>query len=233
VVNVNPLIALGLEKLIDAGANYLAKPKYQLPSRKEQLDKRIAQLDEIIQKTKSNPAIDSSYTGPAETSSYIGPAETSANGDVSTGCLPCARAHLSTISGTLKEALRFARSEGIMHPEVQSRLQTAEEDITIIERHDWTPEKILRAPEDERKLMREFIQRLRELRQKVMTISSVEDLEEAAARAGELAADLRLAVLKLKGVDTGKIIDLAQKVQAGEMTMEEAKEALKHEGEHA
>jgi hypothetical protein len=233
VVNVNPLIALGLEKLIDAGANYLAKPKYQLPSRKEQLDKRIAQLDEIIQKTKSNPAIDSSYTGPAETSSYIGPAETSANGDVSTGCLPCARAHLSTISGTLKEALRFARSEGIMHPEVQSRLQTAEEDITIIERHDWTPEKILRSPEDERKLMREFIQRLRELRQKVMTISSVEDLEEAAARAGELAADLRLAVLKLKGVDTGKIIDLAQKVQAGEMTMEEAKEALKHEGEHA
>jgi len=217
------LVAFGLGKLIDIGANHLAKPKNKLPSRKEQIEKRLARLDEIMR--------DSSYTGPTETSSYAGPAETSAieasaDGDISTGCLPCARAHLSTIAGTLKEALRFAREGGIMHPEVQSRLQTAEEDVTIIERHDWTPEKILRSPKEEQELMRGFIQQLRELRQQIITIDSVEDLEETAARAGELATDLRLAVLRLKGIDTGRIIDLAQKVQAGEMTMEEAKRAI-------
>jgi hypothetical protein len=212
------LVAFGLGKLIDIGANRLAKPKNRLPSRKEQIEKRLARLDEIMQKT-------SSYTGPSLDSSYTGPVEASVETDVSTGCLPCARAHLSTIAGTLKEALRFAREGGITHPEVQSRLQTAEEDVTIIERHDWTPEKILRSPKEEQELMRGFIQRLRELRQQIITIDSVEDLEETAARAGELATDLRLAVLRLKGIDTGRIIDLAQKVQAGEITMEEAKKA--------
>lgn len=219
------LIAAGLAKAIDLGINHFTKPKQD--SRRERIDRRIAEIQEMLNSMRQEKALD---TGFALNNSYPDSAQTSVDGDVSTGCLPCARAHLSTIAGTLKEALRFAREGGIMHPEVQSRLQTAEEDVTVIERHDWTPEKILRSPKEEQELMRGFIQRLRELRQRIITIDSVEDLEETAARAGELATDLRLAVLKLKGIDPGRVIDLAQKVQAGEMTMEEAKEALRDEG---
>ena len=143
---------------------------------------------------------------------------------VAVGCLPCARAHFATVAGTIKEALRFARSEeGIAHPEVQSRLQTAEEDITNIERHDWTPEKILQSPREEQEIMRRMLPKLRELRQDIMEIDSVEDLERAAAKAGELSTELRLEVLRTRGVDAGRIVELAKKVERGEMSIEEAK----------
>jgi len=149
--------------------------------------------------------------------------------EVAVGCLPCARAHLATIAGTLKEALRFARGDerGILHPEVQTRLQAAEEEITAIERHDWTPEKILASPPEQQQVIRQLLPELRELRQDIIEIQSVEDLEKAAARAAELSVRLRMEVLRLKGLDTSKIVELAQRVASGEMTVEEAKAELR------
>jgi len=203
-----------LSRAIDYGVSRLVRPK--VPDRVAEIERRIARVDELLaQMPQRRPA-------PAEAR----PA------DVSTGCIPCARAHFSTVAGTLKEALRFAREEGIMHPEVQSRLQTAEEDITNIERHDWTPEKILKSPSGERDLILRFIPKLRKLRQKVVTITSVEDLEQAAAEAGELATEFRLEVLKLRGIDTNKVVELAKKVENGEMSLEEAKESLKEAVPH-
>ena len=149
--------------------------------------------------------------------------------EISVGCLPCARAHLATIAGSLKEALRFARGDerGILHPEVQTRLQAAEEEITAIERHDWTPEKILASPPEQQEVIRQLLPELRELRQDIIEIQSVEDLERAAARAAELSVRLRMEVLRLKGLDTSKIVELAQRVANGEMTVEEAKAELR------
>jgi hypothetical protein len=37
-------------------------------------------------------------------------------------CIPCTKNHLSTITGALSEAVRFARSEGVQSEEVQRRL---------------------------------------------------------------------------------------------------------------
>lgn len=212
-MNVHLLEPL-LAKAIDLGVAHMTKKKKQV-DRLQELDRRIARLDEIMKRLDDG-------ANNRRTPDF-NPQE------VSTGCIPCARAHLATVAGTLKEALRFAREEGIGHPEVQSRLQTAEEDITNIERHDWTPEKILKSPSGEREVILRFIPRLRKLRQEIMQIASVEDLERAAAHAGELSKDFRLEVLKLRGVDTSKVVELARKVENGEMSLEEAKEQLKGE----
>lgn len=202
-----PVAAFGLRNLIDAGAAWVAR-RNPGPSRAEQIEKRLKEIGELLKQEQASPKA------------------ASPPGDRSTGCVPCARAHLSTVSGTLKEALRFARSEGMGHPEVQTRLQAAEEDITLIERHDWTPEKILASPPEEAEIIREFLPRLRNLRQEVVDISTVDDLERAAASAARLATDFRLAVLKARGVDTVKVVELARRVDAGEMTLEEAKAEL-------
>ncbi len=150
---------------------------------------------------------------------------------IAVGCLPCARAHLATIAGSLKEAIRFAlgEKEGILHPEVQSRLETAEEDITVIERHDWTPEKIAVSPPEEAAVIRDFLPDLRKLRQDIHAISSTDDLEACAMLAAQLSNRLRQEVLKLKGVGSetlNMVLDLANKVSTGEMTMDDAKAQL-------
>lgn len=146
--------------------------------------------------------------------------------EIAVGCLPCARGHLSAVAASLKEALRFARDEGIESHEVQSRLQTAEEEVTALERHDWTPERILASPPEQQEVIRRLLPMLRELRQDIMTIRRVEDLENASAKAAELSVRLRMEVLRLQGVDTGKMVTLAQKVANGEMTVEEARAEL-------
>lgn len=152
--------------------------------------------------------------------------------EVAVGCLPCARGHLATVSGTLKESLRFARDEGIAHPEVQTRLQTAEEELTVLERHDWTPEKIANSPAGEREVIQAMLSKLRVLRQDLSELRSYEDLEKATAIASNLDMELRMRVLKNRGFSEqqmGSIVSLAQKVQNGELTMEQAKEQVRME----
>jgi hypothetical protein len=150
-------------------------------------------------------------------------AQTPAAGDtVSVGCVACARAHFATIAGTLKEAIRFAREGGLTHPEVQTRLEAAEEEVTNVERHDWTPEKTLHSPIGEKHVIEQFFPDLRRLRQRIMTINSVDDLEHTAADAALLSTDFRLAVLELRGADTGGVPDAASKPVAGGAAAREA-----------
>lgn len=201
-----------LAKVIDLGIERLARPRIKIPNRKELIEKRLRQLQAIEEKLGRDLPEPVEPAAPSE--------------DVSTGCIPCARAHLATVAGTLKEALRFARAEGMEHPEVQSRLQAAEEDVTAIERHDWTPEKIAKSPPGERELILETLPKLRTLRQQIIQIVTLEDLEKAAAAAAELSTEFRLGVLRLRGVNVDKLVSLAKKVEAGEMTIEEAKEAM-------
>ena len=204
--------------LIDA----LFKPRSPLDSMKNYYMEELKLLDELSERlgaVQPERRREQIRTTSPET----------AREQLAVGCLPCARAHLATIAGTLKEALRFAREDerGVLHPEVVSRLETAEEDITVIERHDWTPEKILNSPEREQRTIREFLPKLRELRQDIIDIDSVEDLEAAAAKAGELSVELRLAVLRLKSPELAdRVVNLSQQVQDGKMTVEEARAKL-------
>lgn len=139
--------------------------------------------------------------------------------EIGEGCLPCAQAHFATISGTLGEALRFARDpngEGIMHPEVQSRLTTAEEDVTIIERHDWTPSKIINSPQPEQEAIRELLPKLRELRQDIFQIKTVNDLEAVSAKAQSLNHELRQKVYSLGEVESSEAVTAVEETEEKE-----------------
>lgn len=129
----------------------------------------------------------SAYTNKEKTA-----AESSTAKGIATACLPCTRAHLITVAGTLKEALRFARDEGLNHPEVLDRLDAAAEEIAVMERFDLAPERIANAPPEEKEVIRKVLPQIRNLRQKLINeIDSVEDLEETAATAAEIYKQAR------------------------------------------
>jgi len=145
-----------------------------------------------------------------------------------TGCIPCSRSHLSTVSGALGESLRFAREEGnIGHPEVQRRLMLAEDEINIMERIDLAPDALAASPPDQQQLAQEYLPKIRALRQDIGTVTSLEKLEKVAANASVLGQEFRLRHLQLQGVDLNPVMELAKKVQAGEIDMEEAKAQLR------
>lgn len=147
--------------------------------------------------------------------------------EVSTACLSCSRSHLSTVSGALGEAIRFAREEGIEHPEVQRRLNLAEDEINIMERIDLSPDALSRAEPREKQVAEEYLPKIRRLRQQIGEVTSFPKLEEVAADASLLGQEFRLRHLQLRGVDLNPVIELAKMVKAGEISMDEAKARLK------
>ena len=150
----------------------------------------------------------------------------STSSTVSTACMNCARSHLATVAGAWEEALRFARTGGIGDPEVVKRLSIAEKELNIMERVDLSPASIEASPREQQDLARKFLPAFRDLRQKAGEIASVAELEKAAADAENTGRQLRLDLLKSKGVDVNKIADLVKKVEAKEITVDQAKAQL-------
>lgn len=86
-------------------------------------------------------------------------------------------------SASLKEALRFAREDGIAHPEVQIRMARTEESINALERVSLAPERLKRMDPQEAKRAREVLPELRRARQDLINhVQTAEDLEEVTAR---------------------------------------------------
>ncbi len=103
-----------------------------------------------------------------------------------TACLACSKDHFSTASGALSEALRFARKEGINHPEVQDRLGIASDELNIMERIDLSPQKMITLDGHERKIALEALNESRDLRHKILSVKSPEGLEQVAAEAAKI-----------------------------------------------
>lgn len=100
-----------------------------------------------------------------------------------------AREKLIQVAGTLKEALRFARDDGMDHPEVRSRLASVEEAFPEVERLVLSPENTASLPGEVRDAIEGLQPEIRKLRQKALNeIRSREDLMDAAISAGRLAA---------------------------------------------
>lgn len=108
---------------------------------------------------------------------------------VATACVACAVGHFSTSSGLLKEALRF-KGEGITSQEILDRIAGALEEQNGLERVDLTQEKIQNLPQWERPIAEEALTQSRQLRHRLETIQSIDELEH-------LAADTRTYYLKL------------------------------------
>ena len=108
---------------------------------------------------------------------------------IATACVACAVGHFSTSSGLIKEALRF-KGEGITSHEVLDRIAGALEEQNALEREDLTQEKIQNLPQWERPIAEEALTQSRQLRHRLETIQSIDELEQ-------LAADTRTYYLQL------------------------------------
>ena len=117
------------------------------------------------------------------------PSEESPPARIATACVACAVGHFSTSSGLLKEALRF-KGEGMTSHEVLDRIAGALEEQNALEREDLTQEKIQNLPQWERQIAEEALTQSRQLRHRLETIQSIDELEQ-------LAADTRTYYLKL------------------------------------
>jgi len=112
--------------------------------------------------------------------------------DIEKGCIPCSRAHILGIRGALKEALRFAREDGIKHPEVEKRIDYAAEELITMERFDLSDDKISNSPPEEQKLIRNVKPDIRELRQFLVNqIEGVENLENATDLANSIYQEIK------------------------------------------
>jgi hypothetical protein len=106
-----------------------------------------------------------------------------------TACLPCSRDHFSTVSGALNEALRFARKEGMRHPEVEKRIGLALDELNSLERLDLSAENIVKLEGKEKQLAVKGLDDSRNLRHKITTMREVDDLEQAAAEASTVRTE--------------------------------------------
>lgn len=118
-----------------------------------------------------------------------------------------ARRALAEVSAYLKEAGRFAREEGVAHPEVQKRLADVEIIVTDLERYTFSPERLNQMPPEAREAARACLPEVRRLRQQVYNgIRSAEDVDSASALAGEVHTKFRagLVVGKEVGVNPSR-----------------------------
>ena len=136
--------------------------------------------------------------------------------DIATGCLPCALGHFSLSSGLLKEAVRF-KGEGITSNEILDRIAIALEEQNSLEREDLSPEKIQGLPGWERPIAEEALTQSRQLRHRLESIQSIDELEQ-------VAVDTKRYYIKLnrqwyrgrfRNLGTGKAEAIAQRVGEG------------------
>jgi len=99
---------------------------------------------------------------------------------------------LVAISGSLKESLRFAREDGLDHPEVQRRLADSQQWAVELERFHLRPETLTTLPPTERQQAEALLPVLRRLRQQIGEARSVDALTAASALAGRLATQAQV-----------------------------------------
>lgn len=186
------MISLGIKKLLIPYISSRIEKKRRTFDELTSIEKRLQHVEKLSQGesgTMENYPHTPTFT--------VISSEKTDNNDVAVSCIACARSHISTVSALLKESLRFARTEGVSHYEVQRRLQACEEEITALERFDWSPEAVLNSPKTEQEVIHKLQPKLRELRQSISTIFSTEELERVAAIAGNLSTEFRMLVLNM------------------------------------
>ena len=103
-----------------------------------------------------------------------GPVATS----IKRGCIPCSTGHLTTCAGSLNEAVRFARTEGIASDQVLDDTNACLTELNAMERIDMSPERIAELPPWEKELALEVLALSKETRYGLEGMSTPEDLEK-------------------------------------------------------
>ena len=100
--------------------------------------------------------------------------------DIATACVPCAIGHYAGAAKLLNEAIRF-REDGIESSQVLDDIAGAIGELNAMERVDLTPERLQKTPGWERAIADEALRESRKLRHRLEGISSMEEIEKAAA----------------------------------------------------
>jgi len=100
--------------------------------------------------------------------------------NIATACVPCAIGHFAGAARLLNEAIRF-RDDGIESSQVLDDIAGAIGELNALERVDLTPERLQRTPGWERDIADQALRDSRELRHRLEGISSMEEIEKAAA----------------------------------------------------
>jgi len=148
-------------------------------------------------------------------------------GKKGTACLPCSRHHVTTVGGALSEAVRFARSDGLGHPEVLKRLAISEQELDIMERVDLTPSNILELSSRDGETARWIAGKGRDIRHLLDEMKTVEDLERATAQVQDVNIEYRARLANLSPQDTERLKALVKDVKTGKLTKDEAVAKLK------
>lgn len=98
-----------------------------------------------------------------------------------TSCIPCATNHLSTCSGLMAEALRFARTDGLSSTDVIERIGLCQDEMNAMERVDLRAEKVSQLGSGEKALANQVLSKTRTLRHDLEHMETVDDLEKLAA----------------------------------------------------
>ncbi len=100
--------------------------------------------------------------------------------DIATACVPCSIGHFAGAAKLLNEAIRF-REDGIESNQVLDDIAGAIGELNAMERVDLTPERLQKTLGWERDIADKALRESRKLRHRLEVISSMEEIEKAAA----------------------------------------------------
>ena len=128
-----------------------------------------------------------------------------------------ARINLAKAAGALEEAGRFARADGVTHPEAQQRMADAEALLAETERGEWSPERRHTMDAQTRAVVDQALPAFRKQRQFLINgIQSPEDLDRVAAEVGTLNKQLQaVAVQTLTPDQIAAMADQVRTVREG------------------
>lgn len=126
------------------------------------------------------PTIQSESPLPAAMPQTLPEQNPSEEQDIATACVPCAIGHYAGAAKLLNEAIRF-REDGIESSQVLDDIAGAIGELNAMERVDLTPERLQKTPGWERAIADEALRESRKLRHRLEGISSMEEIEKAAA----------------------------------------------------
>jgi len=145
-----------------------------------------------------------------------------------TGCRGCTAKHFGKCAGALSEAIDFSRAEGMESAEVEKRLAFCDRELDGWEGIDATPESFVSLSDERKVWVRKWLPTGRGFRHQLNSIKTMEDLEQVAARAGELHLQARKELRELgelEDKDSGFLDEVqrqAKRVKEGELTKEQA-----------
>jgi len=94
-------------------------------------------------------------------------------------------------AGSVHESVRFAREDGVSHPEVVKRLVEASDKVNAVESIRFAPTRLRTMPEEEQEKIRSVLPKLRETRQKLLNGTHTPvDIELVGANLSAISATL-------------------------------------------